>query len=125
MTNLLIETIEALTMAGKSFNDVRCVCGNDFVISPARFKELADTTYDSGFGAPEVATDLKIVGDNWWLERKEYDGAESWAFKTMPKWIKMPVRNDIIALTARQSQIEDYVFGYRTLKNLNIKEEIF
>ena len=26
----------------------------------------------------------KIVGDNWWLERDEYDGAEGWEFKVMP-----------------------------------------
>ena len=25
------------------------------------------------------------VGDNWWLERAEYDGSEWWEFKTIPK----------------------------------------
>ena len=28
--------------------------------------------------------DLLIVGDDWWLERHEYDGAEWWEFKTLP-----------------------------------------
>lgn len=28
---------------------------------------------------------LKIVGDNWWLERHEYDGAEWFEFKTLPQ----------------------------------------
>jgi hypothetical protein len=27
---------------------------------------------------------LEIVGDDWWLERHEYDGAEWWEYKTKP-----------------------------------------
>jgi hypothetical protein len=29
--------------------------------------------------------DLIIVGDNWWLERKEYDGSEWFEFKKKKK----------------------------------------
>lgn len=41
--------------------------------------------YDNGFGGQEVVTDLVILGDNWWLERGEYDGSEWWGFRTVPK----------------------------------------
>lgn len=35
-------------------------------------------------GAQHVATDLVLVGDDWWIERCEYDGSEWWEFKTIP-----------------------------------------
>ena len=41
--------------------------------------------YDNGFGGAEVHGDLKIVGNDWWMERGEYDGSEWWEFKTLPK----------------------------------------
>jgi len=40
--------------------------------------------YDSGYGATKVAKDLVIVGEDWWLERCEYNGSEWWEFKTLP-----------------------------------------
>src|SRR5690606_32307847 len=42
------------------------------------------TDYDPGYGAPEVATDLMVVGDDWWLTRGEYDGSEWWEFNRLP-----------------------------------------
>lgn len=50
-------------------------------------KSQKKTTYDSGYGKSEVAEDLVIVGDGWWLERNEYDGAEWWEYKETPKQI--------------------------------------
>lgn len=26
-----------------------------------------------------------VVGCDWWLERHEYDGAESWSYKVLPE----------------------------------------
>lgn len=40
---------------------------------------------NNGYGWPEIPKDLVVVGDNWWLERAEYDGSEWWEFKTIPK----------------------------------------
>ena len=82
--NLLKETEEALNEYGKTFNDVLWIGGSDFTISIDDFKILANKEYDNGYGSPEVATDLKIVGDGWWLERYEYDGSEKWVFKKLP-----------------------------------------
>lgn len=91
--SLLQETIDVLSSAGKTISDVR------FVVSGGRwldrgdklqlgswddFAKLADIKYDSGYGSAEINTTLKIVGDNWWLERGEYDGSEWWEFKTIP-----------------------------------------
>lgn len=83
--NLLKETKEVLSEHGKTFDDVLWIGGSDFTISIDDFKKLADVEYDAGFGAPEVAVDLVIVGRDWWLERTDYDGAEDWAFKALPE----------------------------------------
>ncbi len=49
------------------------------------FIEIAPQDYNSGFGGQEIAKDLLIVGDNWYLERYEYDGSEWWEFKKIPQ----------------------------------------
>ena len=83
--NLLNETVEILERNGKTFKDVVAIydkdvvcCWNVFAAAAARF------IYDNGFGCAEVNEDLIIAGDNWWLERREYDGSEWWEFKTLP-----------------------------------------
>lgn len=84
MSNLLSETIEILAANGKSPNDVLWVQANDGVGTWDNFSALADFEYDPGYGGAEVAMDLKIVGNDWWLERGEYGGSEWWEFKTLP-----------------------------------------
>ena len=82
MPNFLQETTEILARNGKTLSDIRRVCGDDFQITVDDFIAHANFEYNNGFGAQEVAHDLKVVGDDWWLERSEYDGAERWNFKT-------------------------------------------
>lgn len=85
MTNLLIETEEVLKENGKSFDDVKWIGTlNGGTISVGDFKKAANREYDSGFGIENVCLGLLVVGDNWWLERHEYDGSEWWEFKTIP-----------------------------------------
>lgn len=84
MKNLLKETLNVLNKKGKTFDDVRAICGDKFKISLEDFMKYADVEYDGGFGRQEVPTDLKVIGDNWWLERHEYDDSEWWEFKTLP-----------------------------------------
>ena len=48
------------------------------------FKRNANFDYDDGYGFNNISLNLKIVGDTWWLERDEYDGAEWWSFKEHP-----------------------------------------
>lgn len=85
MNNLLKETTDRLTQHGKTWKDVRWIGGDDFTMSVDNFIEVARRTdYDAGFGSPLVATDLKIVGDDWFLMRYDYDGAEGLAYVEVP-----------------------------------------
>lgn len=88
MKNLLEETVMVLERNGKGLGDIICVQGDDFEITVSNFIDVAQmTNYDSGYGSQEVAKDLKVIGEGWWLERREYDGAEWWEFCTLPKRI--------------------------------------
>lgn len=84
MTNLWQETIDALKRHGKTWADVCFVCGDQYEVT--NFETIArNTNYDDGFGGQEIAKDLKVVGDNFWLERHEYDGSEWWEYKELPE----------------------------------------
>ena len=84
--NLKEETLEVLEERGKTWEDVKFIQGKDFVVinSKEEILELMNVEYDGGYGAPEVAEDLIIVGEKWWLERHEYDGSEWWEYKELP-----------------------------------------
>ncbi|MCD6125153.1 hypothetical protein J7J18_06655 [bacterium] len=83
--NLLKETLEILEQHNKKPEDVKwCGIPGFGYCSWNEFAAIADVEYDSGYGTAMVATDLVIVGEDWWLEREEYDGAEWWEFKTLP-----------------------------------------
>ena len=110
--NLLKETKEILTEHGLTLNDIKWVGCVKFRIPIEQFINLANDNYDDGFGAAEVAEDLIVVGNDWWLERKEYDGAEWWEFKQYPK---MP--EDI-------KQIKRVMGGmWDTLEDININQK--
>ena len=83
--NLLDETVEILKDNNLEPKDVLWVGNSEVKTDWENFAKIADIDYDSGFGGQEVATDLIVVGQNWWLERHEYDGSEWWEFKQLPK----------------------------------------
>ena len=85
--NLLTETTEKLKEEELTWDDVRFVRTehNQFTVDEA--KKMMDFAYDAGYGGTEVDESLMVVGDDWWLERREYDGSEWWEFKTMPNRI--------------------------------------
>lgn len=118
--NLWEETIEKLQKNGKTFDDVVYICGSEFKITKEDFVKYSKTDYDSGFGAPEVAEDLIVVGTDFWLERHEYDGSEWWEYKEMPKGEDLPLKK-ITALTVYQAQLNgvDCSCGWETLGSLN------
>ena len=82
--NLLEETTNELKSEGLTWDDVRFVrtFHNQFTVEEA--KKMMDFEYDCGYGGTEVDESLMVVGDDWWLERREYDGSEWWEFKSMP-----------------------------------------
>ena len=92
MQNLYIETMEKLRIHNKSFKDIVAIQGYDFAIDVDDFFAIAkDTDYDDDFGTVRIATDLVIIGEDWWMERVEYDGAENWTFRQRPE-IRTEVR---------------------------------
>lgn len=80
--NLLKETIDILEENGKSLDDVLWFGCVDFEIEQD-IKQTFDVEYHQGYGSAEIATDLIVVGDGFFLERREYDGSEWWEFKKM------------------------------------------
>jgi len=87
---LLEETLYVLKEYKKSPADVKW-CGSKTFgwFTWDEFASVADKEY--GFcgliedAHPKVATDLVIVGDDWWLERYTCHEKEWWEFKTLPE----------------------------------------
>jgi hypothetical protein len=88
--NLLEETITCLIGNNKKVEDVEYVGirGTDKKTNWEQFAKYAkDIKYDNGYGGEFINLHLVIVGDDWWLERAEYDGSEWWAYKERPIFI--------------------------------------
>ncbi len=84
--NLLQETVNDLKENGKTPADVRWV-GRESINAKCSwddFAKQANFEYDDGYGSEEIPGDLIVAGDDWWLERAEYDGSEWWEFKAVP-----------------------------------------
>jgi hypothetical protein len=86
MCNLLLETLDELNQYKKKPSDVLWIGTRDGkkAMSWEEFANKADFEYDDGYGGVEINLNLVVVGDGWWLERHEYDGAEGWSYKTVP-----------------------------------------
>ena len=84
--NLLDETILVLKENGKTIEDIVWVGskGGQYILPLSEIEIVLNIDYDSGYGAQEIASDLVIVGKDWWMERDEYDGSEWWSFKKIP-----------------------------------------
>ena len=107
MSNLLRETLEVLKSNGKKQKDVLWVGNINYYFSWGKFKKLANKKYDGGFGSEEVATDLLVVGENWWLERHEYDGSEWWEFKQLPKKPKVIMEVKTLFVSGNGDELEE------------------
>ena len=87
MVNFKEETLEVLTRHGRTIRDIRWIGDNsgERTTDVEKFFNSINFKYDDGYGGVAISQSLVIVGDDWWLERGEYDGAEWWEFKTIPK----------------------------------------
>lgn len=74
--NLINETLELLKANG--------LTAGAYSVTWEDFAKFGDVEYYSSFGSVEIARDLVVVGDGWWLERHEYDGSEWWEYKELP-----------------------------------------
>lgn len=81
--NLLKETREILENNGKYIFDVLWI-GTKNAVWDVDIQQLFNVEYDDGFGGQEIPSELIVVGEDWWLERHEYDGSEWWEFKKLP-----------------------------------------
>jgi len=116
--SLLEETINILKEENKTPDDILWCGSKTFgYFTWNDFERIADTQYDSGYGGQEVATDLLIVGKNFWLERHEYDGSEWWEYKEQPT--KPDNKINLLALTRGQARKLDFDDYPNTLKSVN------
>jgi hypothetical protein len=88
LCNLKDETISILEKHGLTPSDIKFISvsgrnDEEYEISIEDFFAAAECfDYDHGYGLEVVNHSLKIVGDGWWLDRREYDGSEWWEFHT-------------------------------------------
>ena len=105
MINFLAETLTSLKENGKSPDDVRWIGSEDgdYAITWDEFSKLADFEYENEHEVVEIAGDLIIVGDDWWLNRHidravfddvggEYQ--EKWSFHQYNPVPWFPVKRD-------------------------------
>lgn len=85
--NLLEETLDTLKENGKKVEDISWIGSRDgkTIIEVDTFLLKASFEYDDDYGSQIIPQDLVIVGNNWWLDRREYDGSEWWAYNELPK----------------------------------------
>jgi hypothetical protein len=113
MSNLKEETLHELETNGKTASDVLWVGSPEWGwFSFEEFLAISDFEYDSGYGAQHIAKDLYVVGEDFWLERGEYDGAESWDYK---KIIVKPENHKIPKSVGNNDVM------WNTLKDINSK----
>lgn len=103
MTNLIDELYDVLNLNNKSVSDILAINivnthytnddDIDVLISKvgesensiiAKFSELKNYNYDSGFGSAYFDGSVVWFKDGSWLERWEYDGSEGWSYKETP-----------------------------------------
>ena len=84
--NFLQETLYALHCEGKKPSDVLHVKNGNSLGTWADFVLMSDYEYDSGYGVSTISVNpqLVILGNDWWLKRREYDGSTWWEFLTYP-----------------------------------------
>lgn len=98
--NFKEETINKIEENGASINEIKWIGSQDFHIPIQDFWKISNFEYDNGYGGQRIPYDLVIVGDYWWMERAEYDGAEWWEFKVKPRKPRFEAKLDKLPLGA-------------------------
>lgn len=102
--NFLTEIEAVLKENNKSITDIKWIGNSVAVFDTKSFLDWAGTfNYDNGYGLEVIPLDYIIVGNDWWLERAEYDGSEWWEFK------RYPVKNDrVLYFSSMDSAIKHF-----------------
>lgn len=116
MINFLKETKDVLSQNGKTMEDVVWIGTVEVEIPIDEFVRLADDIeYEPDGARYEIATDLIVCGNDWYLERNRYDDyKQRWEFKTVPERPKKIVVPERIVGDAL-----DYDDRWGTLKEMN------
>lgn len=112
--NFLQETKDVLERNNKTFKNIKNIYGNEFQITLENFIDFADKDYDNGYGGQEMPEDIKILGDDFYMTRDEYDGSENWVYHTMPNKITLPFKK--IEQKEKRAMWEDMSFWIREEK---------
>ena len=92
MVNLWDETQIFLSNLGLTWDDVVYVACDNYKITKENFERVArETNYDAGFGSAHIASDLVLIGCDWWAVRSEYDGREWWQLHKRPDVDNYPI----------------------------------
>lgn len=122
--NFIDETIDILKENNKSMNDVVWIGNTKYKISIENFIKISNINYDNSYGSPKIAQDLLIVGNDFWLERHEYDGSEWWEFKQIPKEPQITKEVKSVETAYSERLGIDVSCGWNSLDNLNgIKDQ--
>lgn len=65
------------------------------LIDKQEFLDNIDFEYDDGFRTEQIHLGLKVVGKDWWIERREYNGLEWWEWKELPRKPIKKIENSI------------------------------
>lgn len=127
MIKLLQETLDFLEEKGFEPKDVKWVGTSYEWMMWDDFAQRANFSYDNGYGTHEIAIGLKVVGEDWWFERWEYDGSEGWTFKRFPSLPsvnnpKMKITQDDCGTNCTQ-EIHNGTFGFNITFIHNPKEQ--
>ena len=87
MRNLLKDVEWVLRLHHKTLDDVRLFAGAEFQITKENFLKCAAVDYEF----QEIAFDLKLIGDNWWMDRRSDDGGDYWDYHEFPDVSSLPV----------------------------------
>lgn len=83
--NFLDETKQFLSAYDKTLQDIKAIRTNEGNVKDIKkFFKFMDFEYNCDFGMYVIPLDLILIGNDFWLERYEYDGSEEWRFKSYP-----------------------------------------
>lgn len=97
--NLLEETLESLTWNKRTPDDVEWVGDwhGEHGVTWQQFAAMARCiNYDNGYGNVEIPSDLVVVGNDWWLGRYEFNGAECWNYHQLPHCATMNADSPVL-----------------------------
>ena len=114
--NLLEETKDDIRRSGHTPKDIVFIGSEEtgHRCTWDQYQALANIDYSSGFGAAEIAQDLKIVfSDGSSMKRGEYDGSEWWEYAR-------PFTEPKIGLTISRLMVDRVEeVGWRSLGDMN------